>query len=105
MLPVLPAPGDVTCGETPPGTGLKLRVTGFVSPSALCTVTVTAADAPFTGAVVALDDSEIVIGLYMGGLVVIEEPPPPQPLNSSVPQDPKAMSNAVFRDMLDVSFD
>jgi hypothetical protein len=62
MVPVFPVPGDVNCGATPAGTPLKPRLTGFVSPGSLCTVTVMVGVALFTGAVVALDEREIVIG-------------------------------------------
>jgi hypothetical protein len=60
-------------------------------------------DAPLSDAVVALDDKEIVIGSYTGGLVFIEEPPPQLP-KSSEANETRTVSSAVFRDILDVSF-
>jgi hypothetical protein len=104
IVPELPVPGDEICVVRLPGTPLRLRVTGLVSPATRWTVTVIGGDEPKTGAVVALDDSEIVIGLYAAGLMIKDGPPVPQPPSSSEPPKPKKPSKTVFRHILDVSF-
>jgi hypothetical protein len=74
-LPELPVPGDVICDATPEGTWLTVSVTWFVSPMVRWIVTVTAGEAPLSGAVAEADERVIVIGCGIGE----ELPPPPQP--------------------------
>ena len=94
----MPVPGDVICGVTLPGTEVTVRVTGFVSPAARCTVTLSVGDELESGRVVELDDRDIETGSNIGAFPLLL---PPQP--SRAAKDPSVIESATFRPMLNPS--